>query len=371
MDVKATDDSQTNGHTSTLQKVFPMAGGHGEESYTKNSGLQALVTNATVLALFEALEQVTLPSNGSPVVVADLGCSSGPNTIVDVARIVDKLRERLPAEDTEFQAYFNDLPSNDFNNLFQLLSNDSRAKDFHTAGVPGSFFGRLFPKASVHVFHAAVSGHWLSKVPDAVLDKESAAYNKGRSWIRNAPSAVTRCFQQQALEDLKSFLLARAAELAPGGLLFFYPIGRTTSDPNESMNDFLDNLQPDLDEILSDLVAEGLLTEEQHDTFNIPVYQRSIDDIKEALECCGSMFNLVITKMHKFNIAEGLETTDATDRAKQLKGAYKAVYNSKVEAQFGKTVADVIWQRYENMLVKKLGLRSEFCWFCIVGLIRN
>ncbi|CAM6116311.1 unnamed protein product [Calypogeia fissa] len=68
------------------------------------------------------------------------------------------------------------------------------------------------------------------------------------------------------------------------------------------MNDFLANLQLDLDEILSDLVTEGVLTEEQHDTFNIPVYDRNIDDVKAALECCGSMFNVVITKMHKFDL---------------------------------------------------------------------
>ncbi|CAM6122697.1 unnamed protein product [Calypogeia fissa] len=84
--------------------------------------------------------------------------SSGPNTIATVPHIVDKLRPRVP-EGVEFQAYFNDLPSTDFNNLFRLLSNDSRAKTFYAAGAPGSFCGRIFPLSSVHVVHSARALH--------------------------------------------------------------------------------------------------------------------------------------------------------------------------------------------------------------------
>lgn len=140
-----------------------MAQGDGEDSYSRNSEYQRVITRAPLLALDEALQRVTLPSPGEPMVVVDLGSSSGPNTIVNVAHIVDNLRRRLPA-DAEFQAYFNDMPSNDFNTLFQLLSNDVRAKNFYAAGVAWSFFGRLFPRSAVHVFHSANSLHWISKV---------------------------------------------------------------------------------------------------------------------------------------------------------------------------------------------------------------
>ncbi|CAM6090685.1 unnamed protein product [Calypogeia fissa] len=152
----------------------PMAKGDGDDSYSKNAQHQAFISKVPTAALDEALEKVTLPSGTGPVIMADMGSSSGPNTIATVAHIVDKLRHRLP-ESVEFQGYFNDTPSNDFNNLFQLLSNDSRAKTFYAAGAPGSFFGRIFPRSSIHVFHSATAVHWLSKVGETVGDSQGQA----------------------------------------------------------------------------------------------------------------------------------------------------------------------------------------------------
>lgn len=111
-------------------------------------------------------------------VVVDLGCSCGTNTISIIEVIIEHISKRyqlfLGCEPPEFSAFFSDLPSNDFNTLFQLLPpyggsmEDCLAKDTHrnyfAAGVPGSFYRRLFPSKSVDFFYSAFSLHWLSQV---------------------------------------------------------------------------------------------------------------------------------------------------------------------------------------------------------------
>ena len=133
--------------------------------------------------LEETLDRVHLNSAaaaaaGGSFAVADLGCSSGTNTIHNVEAIIKYMAKRFEAvgrEPPEFSAFFSDLPSNDFNTLFQLLpplagdsmeellaANDHRS--YFAAAVPGSFYRRLFPARSVDVFYSAFSLHWLSQV---------------------------------------------------------------------------------------------------------------------------------------------------------------------------------------------------------------
>ena len=132
--------------------------------------------------LREALDRVAVVEGREVAfVVADLGCSCGSNSINVVDVIIKHMMKRYQAlgwQPPEFSAFFSDLPSNDFNTLFQLLpplanygavnmeeclaANNHRS--YFAAGVPGSFYRRLFPARSVHVFHSTFSLHWLSQV---------------------------------------------------------------------------------------------------------------------------------------------------------------------------------------------------------------
>ncbi|KAJ4964159.1 hypothetical protein NE237_024098 [Protea cynaroides] len=56
--------------------------------------------------------------------VADLGCSSGPNTvlvIIEILEAIDEICHQLNHNTPEFQVFLNDLPSNDFNTIFKTL----------------------------------------------------------------------------------------------------------------------------------------------------------------------------------------------------------------------------------------------------------
>ena len=134
-----------------------------------------------MILLRETLDRVEVVEGREVAfVVADLGCSCGSNSINVVDVMIKHMMKRYEAlgwQPPEFSAFFSDLPSNDFNTLFQLLpplanygvsmeeclaANNHRS--YFAAGVPGSFYRRLFPARSVHVFHSTFSLHWLSQV---------------------------------------------------------------------------------------------------------------------------------------------------------------------------------------------------------------
>lgn len=154
--------------------------------------MQALHAKSMLHLLEETLDGVQLNSPEVPFVVVDLGCSCGNNTINIVDVIIKHMIKRYEAlgyEPPEFSAFFSDLPSNDFNTLFQILpplANDGGSmeeclasdnhRSYFAAGVPGSFYRRLFPSSSIDVFYSAFSLHWLSQVCFSLMSSLSRLF---------------------------------------------------------------------------------------------------------------------------------------------------------------------------------------------------
>lgn len=132
--------------------------------------MQRGVIDAAKLVILEAVTEkldLTNPifdSSCNSFRIADFGCSTGPNTFLAVQNIVEAVEQKYQKsalEAPEFQVFFNDHVDNDFNILFRTLP---PARKYFAAGVPGSFYSRVFPKASLHFVHCSYALHWLSKV---------------------------------------------------------------------------------------------------------------------------------------------------------------------------------------------------------------
>lgn len=137
----------------------------------KRKALETLrhITMSTIRDLFLSTKTHSLG-------VADLGCSSGPNTfaaVKDMIQAIEEIKRRetkrpLP----ELRVFLNDLPTNDFNSIFtampdfysQLKRSGEDSLKVYLAVVAGSFYGRLFPSNSLHFVHSSFSLHWLSQV---------------------------------------------------------------------------------------------------------------------------------------------------------------------------------------------------------------
>ncbi|KAL0443327.1 UNVERIFIED_CONTAM: Indole-3-acetate O-methyltransferase 1 [Sesamum latifolium] len=295
-----------------LERMLSMKGGKGEASYVNNSQAQAQHARSMLHLLRETLDGVRLQSPPDfPFVVADLGCSCGSNTIYMVDVIIQHMTKRYEAagcDPPEFSAFFSDLPSNDFNTLFQLLppyggvsmeeclaSNSHRS--YFAAGVPEliklhawindcPFIKKWFIPIPVYI----------NKVPDVVLDKRSTAYNKGRIFIHGASESTANAYKKQFQSDLAGFLRSRSKEMKSGGSMFLVCLGRTCSDPTDQGGAGL-LFGTHFQDAWDDLVQEGLITSEKRDNFNIPVYAPSLEDFKEVVEADGSF---IVNKLEVF-----------------------------------------------------------------------
>ncbi|KAF3946150.1 hypothetical protein ACB098_06G028600 [Castanea mollissima] len=347
-----------------LERIFSMKGGKGETSYANNSQAQARHARSMLHLLEETLDGVQLNSPEVPFVVVDLGCSSGNNTIYVVNVIIKHMTKRYEAlgqEPPEFSAFFSDLPSNDFNTLFQLLPplanygggsmEECLAADNHrsyfVAGVPGSFYQRLFPAKSIDVFHSAFSLHWLSQVPESVLDKRSTAYNKGRVFIHGASESTANAYKKQFQTDLAVFLRSRSQEMKRGGSMFLVCLGRTSVDPTDHGGAGL-LFGTHFQDAWDDLVQEGLISAEKRDNFNIPVYAPSLQDFKEVVEADGSF---VVNKLQVFKGGSPLvvnQPDDAAEVGRALANSCRSVSGVLVDAHIGDKLSEELFSRVER-----------------------
>ncbi|KAE8673148.1 zinc finger CCCH domain-containing protein 14-like [Hibiscus syriacus] len=279
-----------NDETTTMPQPITMKGGDSPQSYAKNSILQKGVIDATkgmmIHAIADKLDMEKLCSDLFRI--ADFGCSIGPNTFFSMQNMIQaveqKHRQTNHQTALEFQLFFNDHSSNDFNTLFKSLP---PSWPHFVAGVPGSFHGRLFPKSSIHIGHSSNALQWLSKVPEQVVDCSSSAYNGGSIYCTGTETQVTKAFASQFENDMEIFLNARAEELVNAGLIVIImggiPDGISLSQT--AIGKFYDLFGS----CLVDLTNKGLINEEKVKSFNLPLYFPTAKELKALIERNGRL----------------------------------------------------------------------------------
>ncbi|KAF5188620.1 Paraxanthine methyltransferase [Thalictrum thalictroides] len=273
---------------STSATAFSMNGGDGPYSYAENSSYQRKAIEATQGMISEEKFDVKqMCSSSSPMTfcIADLGCSVGPNTFIAMQNIIDGMKEKNKSQGhssqiPEFQVFFNDQVLNDFNKLLMSLP---LHREYFASAVPGSFYDRLFPKASLHFVYSSSSIHWLSMVPKPVEDMNSPAFNKGRIHYGGAAKEVVDAYLAQFVSDMECFLSARAEELVSRGLMGL--LVPTRKKANLILSTVLSHHPFDvLGSCLMDMATKGLLEEEKVDSFNLPLYIPTVEEFEEAMK---------------------------------------------------------------------------------------
>lgn len=113
---------------------------------------------------------------------AELGCASGPNTLMLIPELVNITYERYKSmkgkEVPQIEVFLNDRYFNDFNTVSRSLPtflvelNQEKCGDvgpLYISMTPGTYHNRVFPDNSLHVVHCANSSHWLSEVSVSVV----------------------------------------------------------------------------------------------------------------------------------------------------------------------------------------------------------
>ncbi|PON73712.1 SAM dependent carboxyl methyltransferase [Parasponia andersonii] len=341
----------------------PMNGGEGPYIYVQNSKYQTGAVEASkemieeaITKHFDANKTLNSASSLNQIFLADLGCSTGPNTFLAVQNIFEVIqlkyqlekRRHLDHSDDHvhqipvtFQVFFNDHFSNDFNTLFKSLP---PTRKYLAAGVPGSFHGRLFPNSSLHFVHCSYSLHWLSKVPSQVMDSTSPAWNKGRIHYTNAGKEVVKAYSDQYAEDMLSFLHARAEELVVGGLMvLLIPAVPDILLPSDTTNGTEKDL---LGSCLVDMAKMGLVSEKRVDSFNLPMYYSSPSELKAIIE---RNEHFSIERMEKLNNPKKhLSLPNLQMRVLYLRAALEGL----LQKRFGAEIMDELFNRFSKKVAE-------------------
>ncbi|MQL92639.1 hypothetical protein Taro_025267 [Colocasia esculenta] len=367
--------------TRELHRILCMQGGEDDGSYAKNSEAPASAVALSKPLLEVAIRSMKLFAGEASIRIADLGCATGHNTLSTMDFLVGSLRQRYEEEFgcvPEFEAFFSDLPSNDFNSLFRSLSvfPDKKKRPFYAAGVPGSFYDRLFPKGKLHLAVSLSALHWLSQIPESVLDRRSPAWNKGRAWIDGAKEEVVEAYARQSSEDLKAFLRCRREEIMEGGLLFLLMAGRPGSQPpanqlgdpeSRAKHPFTGTM----DQAWADLLNEGLIDEETRDSFNIPAYMRSTEEVRKAFEECSGFeiqkleFQRIV-EHSKEKQEEWIKDPDSYGMAKA--NLVRATLKPIAEAHLGPALSEELFRRFQRRSSEDTTMLHKTCFYGVIAV---
>ncbi|MED6185576.1 hypothetical protein PIB30_058462 [Stylosanthes scabra] len=345
-----------------VEKVFHMNGGVGKTSYAKNSSLQKKGSDKVKHIIIEAVEEVYLATSPKSIGIADLGCSSGPNTlsiIKDIFQAIqsiishNKNHHHLIISD-EFRVYLNDLPTNDFNSIFKALpefhrllrqdrNNNGFIPSIFMGAYPGSFYGRLFPNSSLHFVHSSYSLHWLSRVPPALYDKEGNSLNKGCVYIsESSPEVVPKAYLNQFQEDFSLFLRSRSEELVVDGRMVLIFLGRRGTQHVDKGNSFFWQI---LSRSFAILVSKGEIEAEKLDSYDVHFYAPSREEIEDEVRKQESIKLERLETVEMDTIEQGIESYGTT-----VAKAVRAIQESMISSHFGEKILDSLFENYATLL---------------------
>ena len=257
--------------------------GHG--FYNEHSRPQQKADSLGMPILERAVEEMTVPQQEEPAVVADFGAAQGRNSLGPMRVAVEKIRRRTTVS-TPIVVVHTDLPHNDFGSLFALVEASPEsylrsAENVFTLAAGRSFYERIFPDGFLSLGWTAISVHWLSKVPCDIPD---------HVYAQRAGQRVRKAYAEQASEDWQRFLGHRARELRPGGELIVVAV--TTDDSGSTGGESLMDLT---NEPVLAMVEAGSIRSEEYRRMNMPAYHRTMEEFIEPLSS-GTLTEELILK---------------------------------------------------------------------------
>ncbi|KAK0605427.1 hypothetical protein LWI29_026723 [Acer saccharum] len=355
--------------------IFHMTAGSGSTSYANNSYFQMKASDMVKHIIVETIEQLYLESFPKTIGIADMGCSSGRNSLPVIKTIVESVEEigRLLAEPPEFNVYLNDLPSNDFNSVFKALPDffkqlteerNGGCPSIFIAGCAGSFYGRLLPKNSMHFVHSSYCLHWLSKVPPSLYNEKGESLNKGNLYIsESSPPAVSLAYFLQFQEDFSMFLRSRSKELVCRGRMLLILLGRVDQNNHvDRGNSFFWEL---LSRSLTILASQGKLNKEKLDCYHAHFYAPSKWEIEDQVRREGSFF------LDRFEMYQPEKTCNGTSYGFAVAMTVRAAHEVMLRHHFGLEVdgvLDTLFEIYGNMVDEEMAKEEiePFTFFLVL-----
>ncbi|XP_019103841.2 S-adenosyl-L-methionine:benzoic acid/salicylic acid carboxyl methyltransferase 3 [Beta vulgaris subsp. vulgaris] len=361
-----------------MQQVFRMKEGTDETSYAKTSYIQKQVQSLTKPMREKAIKEFYCREQPTILCIADLGCSSvelsNLSPVFGLLETVENARRELEKGPQEYQIYLNDLPRNDFNTIFRSLGSfgeklkQEMRDDFghyFVYGAPGSFHGRLFPSNHLHFIHSSYSLHWLSQVPKGIED------NKGNIYIaKTSPPHVLKAYYEQFERDFWTFLRCRSEEVVAGGMMVLTLMGRKSTEPYSKKSCLIFDM---FATALNDMVVEGFIEEDKLNTFSIPIYTPSEEELGFMVEKEGS-FNLnqvLITEVNWKPSEQYKNPYDKSSDHANFTNCMRAVAEYLLISHFGEAILEEVFRRYKKMVKVSMAKEKNVFTNITVSLTRK
>ncbi len=286
-------------------------------SYTESSRLQAAGLLGAIKLFEDAAEAVPLPKPPQPIVIADYGASTGHNSLLPIGAAIAVLRKRTRPEHSVLVAH-TDVAENDFTVLFRTLDDDpdsylrKDAASFASA-VGRSFYTQILPSNSVNLGWSSWAIQWLRRIPAPVPDHLHVAYS-GNEKVKEA-------YAKQAAFDWHEFVAFRGRELCPGGRL----VVLTMAIGDDGEFGYRPLFGGMLDE-LAELVAQGLVTDDEMHRMCIPTVSRRAADFHSPFAPKGSLERLTVDHLEVFNAEDRFWTQYQVDHDAEAFGAQWAAF---------------------------------------------
>ncbi|XP_076891875.1 S-adenosyl-L-methionine:benzoic acid/salicylic acid carboxyl methyltransferase 3-like [Bidens hawaiensis] len=366
-----------------LVNILHMNTGDGESSYAKNSLLQETGIRNAVPFLKPSIKSIASDNVFKDcIIVADLGCSSGPNPLLvasNIITIVHEVCQENNRKTPQFQVFLNDLYGNDFNTIFKLLPDfygklkKDKGESFgpcFVSVVPGSFYDRLFPDQSLHLVHSSTSNHWLSKMPQGLENNGSNVY-----MAKTSPSNVYQAYEKQFHTDFTKFLQMRSEEVVHGGCMILTFPGRRIVDPTSEDGSALFEL---LGQSLVDILKEGLVRGSDINSFNLPFYFPCEDEVTNIIKNEGS-FSLENMNVFKLNWdphdTDYANTKDSDElskiHGKNTSNVLRVALEPLLVSHFGSSIIDVLFKKIEKHVAEYLAKKKTRYSFLTISLRRK
>ncbi|KAL6653698.1 hypothetical protein ACP70R_008622 [Stipagrostis hirtigluma subsp. patula] len=378
-------------HALTVERDLHMATGAGENSYATNSSFQKKTLMETWPELQTAVKELLkLVSPESTMVVADLGCSSGPNTLLVVSEVMNTISRTHVCHVQEtvdgrsamaVQFFLNDLPGNDFNLVFRSLDQlhslvaveeKAAAPACYIAGLPGSMYTRIFPCQSVHLFHSSHCLIWRSKVPE--LLSNGTHINEDNIYIgKTTPPVVVKLFREQFEKDFQLFLTLRYKELVCGGRMVLTFAGRKSEEM--PMDGGVACVWEWLSKALQYLVQKGRIEKKKLSSFNMPYYAPSLDEVKQLIKQ-NDLFKVEHIRLFESNWdahddSEGDMVLNCSSSAKNIAKIIRAGIEPLIINHFGEDILDELFVAYSSIAAKHLEKGKAMCPVIVVILKKS
>jgi indole-3-acetate O-methyltransferase len=222
---------------------------------------------------YDQIDKVPLPTGSTPWCVLDLGSADGLNSIPLFRGCVEQVRKRDP--DRSILLVFEDQPVNDFARITSLDPSTFGENAFPVVSYTG-FFAPTVPKGSVHLSFSSHSMHYFDGPPPCALSRGLQACD--------AVGDEKAMFAQEAARCWERLLLARAAELVPGGRSVLVLLTVMENGTYYGAGGHGNSLYGVLGDILRDMLDCGELTQAEMDWATSPEYYRTIQELRAPFD---------------------------------------------------------------------------------------